>query len=733
MILELKIIEVRKKMEKFYVDEGMIDARVQVLEWMIKQHNQKYWEQGEPEIDDAAYDLLVRELKELAPNSTILTSLEVQSSSEPQSKYVHSEPMLSLEKFYSKEALMKWVRNTERSLVEQWKIELKLDGISGRLENGFLVTRGDGKIGEDHTSKIPYIEFRLGSDKKEGDTINGEIVITDKFFEENLSGTYKNSRNAVAGLVGKKHPEEIKGMGITFIDFDHEDISFTGNADALEIGWDDMIKNLTSKGLPFDGIVIKLADSDYYKQLGNKTKSPKGAVAYKFANKSAITRTKSITWQVSRKGKLTPVCELVPIDLDGTTISRATAHNHKFVKDHGITNGSSVMIERAGGVIPKIIRVIESDGVVDFPDACPCCDMGTFLIGVDLFCPNPRCPDRIIEQIVFMAKIMDIDELGRPTASKLYQYNYGYNSFLNVLRFNDIEYDGIIGLGGYGEKSANVLYSNIRKALYGINEIKFLASFGVSGWGRTMVNKVLSVAGNLPSLFKLNKEELMAIEGVGEKLADNLVCAVITEEIDKIYTSYCEDIVTPLQEHNNMANPLPDNVYVLIDTPKGQYKLSARLVAEQRADYYACFVDGHAKGSEEWVKEVKHALVDNRDELSEWLLNNSDWEDWEAFAEKVNDTVNVSENDFWTSYDGIGCIEEDEAIQCKSKTICFTGKMPEKRKFYEDIAIERGLTPSTSVSKELDILVISEAGWTSGKVKKAEKYGTEIISLKDWL
>jgi DNA ligase (NAD+) len=613
----------------------MNTERIEELEREIEKHNHLYWEKNEPIINDESYDVLLQELLTIYPDSHIFTTLEEQKSIEPQNKYVHSDPMLSLEKFYSVKEVITWMKKIGRSPHELFKMELKLDGISGRLENGNLATRGDGRVGENHTSKIPFIEFKVASDKTICETvdctINGEIIITDKFFEDNLKGEFKNSRNAVAGLMGRKRPEEIEGMGVTFVDFDYDKIQHTGNVDAFEIGWDDLVKNLTSKGFPFDGIVIKLADTDYYKLLGNKTKSPRGAIAFKFANKKGITPATEITAQVSRKGKLTPVAELEPIELAGVTISRATCHNFKFVKDMGIGKGSVVVIERAGDVIPKITSVVKGkiDDVI-FPTNCPCCDTPTEFNGVDLCCPNTTCPDRLIEHLAFMAKTIGIDELGRPTAEKIYNYYVeSTHNKTNIFRLNSISYEDILSLEGYGEKSAKTLYGNIQNALKNINEIDFLASFGISGWGKTMADKALTKAGSLDNLLKMNKEELTSIEGIGEIMAENLINGVKEQCIRLVHADYTTFIVEPTKEHNNIVDGQHENI-------------------------------------------VKY-------------------------------------------------------------TICFTGKLENPRKFYENIAKERGMKPTSSVNKDLNILITADKNSVSSKMKKAEKLGIEILSLEEWL
>lgn len=607
--------------------------RISELEQQIEYHNKLYWEEPMPEISDEEYDILVEELHILNPDSHIFNTLEEQKSTESQNKYVHSDPMLSLEKFYKKHEVFAWMKKIGRTPHELFKMELKLDGISGKLENGNLATRGDGKVGENHTPKIPFIDFKFASNKPYCETvdctISGEIVILDKFFEDNLKGEFKNSRNAVAGLMGRKRPEEIEGKGVTFIDFDYDEIQHTGNVDAFEQGWDDLVKNLTSKGFPFDGIVIKLADTDYYKQLGNKTKCPKGAIAFKFANKSGITTVNEVTWQVSRKGKLTPVAELEPIELAGVTISRATCHNFKFLKEKRVCSGATVTIERAGDVIPKVISTIktESNMITAAPMGCPCC--GSFLkyqpSDVDIYCTNEDCPDRNIENIVFMAKIIAVDELGRPTAEKIYNHFNDIN-FKNILQFTSLTHDLLLQLDGYGARSAKTLSENIQQALKNINEIDFIASFGISGWGKTITDKILTVAGSIPDLLIMNKEELISVDGIGEKLADNFI--EYCEYIKEIYDGLKAVVGEPTKEHNNIV--------------EGQ-------------------------------------------------------------------------------------------VTPNTQTICFTGKLENPRKFYENIAKERGMKPTSSVNKDLNILITADKNSISSKMKKAEKLDIEILSLEEWL
>ena len=621
-----------------------MSTEIQKLEEEILLHNEKYWVDSDPIISDEEYDLMVERLKAVHPESDIFEKLEEQKSKENHNKYVHSEPMLSLEKFYSKEKVFEWMRKISRSMDERFKLQLKLDGISGKLENGNLATRGNGKIGENHTVKIPYMDFRFASNKtvcKDANcTVNGEIIITDEFFEKNLKGEYKNSRNAVAGLVGRKTAEKIKGMGVTFVDFDLDCLSHTGNIDAFILGWDSLVKHLTSQGYPYDGLVIKLADEKYYRELGNKTKTPKGAIAYKFANKSAVTKVKSITWQVSRNGKLTPVCELHPVELAGVTIKRATAHNANFLAKHFLAPEVKIIIERAGEVIPKVIENIDAKHDENFSGHhavikdCPCCGTSvepSYTDGVlmDYYCPNEDCRDRVIEHILFMSKTIGIEEMGRPTVEKLIDYKQIFAVLKNVSQFQHILLDDLQSLNGYGEKSAVKLHNNIKNSLKNVDEVHFLATFGISGLGRTMFTKILDDVKGIRNLFDIVRygdvERLKSIKGVGDVSAPLIIEEFPKKRVEQIYGDFLSFI-----------GPI---------------------------------------------------------------------------------------------------IEKDYSIDVEAPTgerICFTGKMPEKRSHYEAIAKERGLIPS-KVDKQLDILVIAEEGWTSGKVTKAEKLGSKIMTLDEWL
>lgn len=535
-------------------------TQIEKLEQKIEHHNKLYWEEdANIEISDEAYDLLVEKLRVLNPDSKIFKALEVQESTSTKGKYTHKKPMLSLDKFYSKDKAIAWMKKVSRSTDEKFQFELKLDGISGKLEDGNLATRGNGKIGENHTDKIPYLSYFSDNFNTpfENPLLNciGEILITDTFFENNLKDDYKNSRNACAGLMGKKDPEYINGKGLTFVDYNWSHITRRCTVNELKENWDKWVKEFKGLGLPYDGLVIKVADKVHYESLGYTSKFPKGAIAFKFANKSAITKVKSITWQVGRTGRLTPVAELEPIDLAGVTISRATGHNFDFINEKGIVAGCDVVIERAGDVIPKIIEVVANsksltDEMINFYDfVCPCCDSKVEKKGVDLICTNDTCPDRMIAHTVYMAKIIGIDELGAPTAEKL---NKMFDIF-DITDFYSMSYEDLVTLEGYGEKSARTLDDNIQNALKDINEIKFIASFGIENVGRTISDKMLTYAKNIPNLLNMSILELMSIDGIGEKIAQNFYDFKISNCLQTTYEYYRDNICEPKKEHENVV------------------------------------------------------------------------------------------------------------------------------------------------------------------------------------
>lgn len=611
----------------------------------IERHNKLYWEKSKPEISDEEYDLLVNKLKTIDPNHHILTSLDTQKSTETQGKYFHKDKMLSLEKYTSKEKAFKRMEEIARTKDEVFRFELKLDGMSAKIENEHLGSRGDGEYGEDHTDKIGYISYfadKAITPFTLPDFCIGELIITDKFFEENLKGdltdkNYKNSRNACAGIMGNKKAEKIIGKGITFVDYNWSPITRKTTIENLKEKWDEWVAEFKSLGLPYDGLVIKLDDQDYYKKLGNKTNYPRGAFAYKFANKKAITDVKSITPQVSRTGKLTPVAELKSIELAGVTIKRATCHNYDFVMKMGVGHGSSVVVERAGDVIPKITGVVAGkidyldpdhpdmeyfEHAVNIPSMCPCCKSEVETKGVDLVCPNDECPDRLIENLVFMAKVIGIEELGRPTAEKI--LSNPKLEIKQIQHFNRISLEDLEQLEGYGEKSAKTLYDNIQTSLKNITIVQFLTTFGIPNVGKTILTKILDDLKGFKNLYGVQDvNRLLSIDGVGKVLVKNLIRGFKEKEIVKAYKDYLV-YIGPIKEK----------------------------------DY-------------DVVEEVK-------------------------------------------------------------KTICFTGKMPEKRSVYEKMAKANGYEPA-SVDKNLDVLVVDDMDSTSGKMKKAKKNGTKIMTIDEWL
>jgi len=541
---------------------------IKKLKSEITKHDKLYWEQNSPEISDEEYDLLKLQLKSINPTDEFFDDVDTQKSLHPQRKYRHKIPMLSLEKFTSKEKVIKWMKGISRTSDEKFRFELKLDGISGKIEDGHLATRGDGKLGEDHTPKLPYLSYFTNEtiDPFNPSDCIGEIIITDKFFKNNLKNEFKNSRNATSGLMGRKHAKEVEGKGLVFVDYDWSKITKTTNLDEIDKNWDKWIDEFTNLGLPYDGIVIKLADKDYYKDLGNKTNCPKGAIAYKFANKRTITEVRYIRPQVSRNGNLIPVAELEPVELAGVTISKATCHNYDFIKNKEISSDSHVILERAGDVIPKITEIIKKGKEVHLPKNCPCCKTITISKGVHIVCPNKKCEEQIIQNMLFIGKILNIEEMGRPTVEKIYRYKYF--EFTDVTSFNDLTYHDILSFDGFAESSAKTLYRNIQNALINITETQFLASFGIEGCGRRVIDKLLTKAKNIENLLNFSISKLTEVEGVGIILATNFINSIKEYDIERVHRKYCNGISTPKQEHYNVTKEVKETICF---TGKGEY------------------------------------------------------------------------------------------------------------------------------------------------------------------
>lgn len=400
---------------------------IESLRQKIQSANDAYWKKGKPVMSDPQYDKLVERLRKLSPNDPLLNL--VGDDAVPGEKVEHERRMLSLAKVYSWDDVVRWAASIARSEDEIFMLSPKYDGMSVEINSARrLVTRGNGVIGTDVTHIVPYTEFVMPAALR-GHRAVGEFLITEPNFRKLKQlpefSEYKTPRNAASGVLNLKadNPvlKQIAPRTFTWIFHQYHEVAVTlrqlrdrNTQMQLErelYGW---------RECPCDGIVVRLKDNVYANSLGTTCHHPRGAVAWKASEEEADVVVKQIVWQVG-ENHVTPVCEFeTPVDLDGVTVSRVTAHGKDFVVDNNICIGSTLTIIRQGGVIPKIIRVYTPNGMkCVVPTVCPDCGQPLKVDGAFVSCTNAECPSRIACKIVRGLSIIGLKGVGPALARKV--------------------------------------------------------------------------------------------------------------------------------------------------------------------------------------------------------------------------------------------------------------------------------------------------------------------------
>lgn len=544
----------------------------------VWRHNRLYYVSAAPEISDEAYDHLYKRLEKLEaehPEWVTPTSPTQRVGSSLVGGFktaTHKTPMLSLANTYSKEELADFIKRMQKLSGEHnpiFSCELKMDGIAVSVlyERGVFqrgVTRGDGKKGDDITANIKTIDslpLRLyGKNVPEVLELRGEVFMPHSVFEalnnerrEAGEPLWANPRNAAAGSLKLLDPKEVarRSLGIVFYGVAdessvelksqyalHEYIQELGlpvlhqmaKCSSLEEIWDfvEKVRQMRSR-FPFDidGIVIKLDDRRAQKELGKTGKNPRWAVAYKFAAEQALTKILGITVQVGRTGVLTPVAELEPVFLAGSTIARATLHNQEEVQRLDARVGDTVCIEKGGDVIPKVVSVYleRRPGGTEawkMPAACPSCGAIVSQVAgeVAVRCPNSEnCPEQCLRRIIFFAgkDAFDIENLGVKVAEQLVAKGFlTYPSDIFKLTAEDLHQ-----LDGFKEKSVTNLLQSIH-AVRHISLSRFIMGLGIKHVGTGTAELLAEKAGDLQTLMNMTPEDLIKIDGVGEKVAHSI-------------------------------------------------------------------------------------------------------------------------------------------------------------------------------------------------------------------
>lgn len=555
---------------------------------LLNQYAKEYYTQDNPTVSDSQYDQLYRELVELEeqhpenilPNSPthrvgglVLEGFE---------KYQHEYPLYSLQDAFSKEELIAFDKRVKAEFpTASYMAELKIDGLSVSLTyvNGILqvgATRGDGNIGENITENLKRVhDIPLHLDQSLDITVRGECYLPKESFEAiniekraNGEQEFANPRNAAAGtlrqlntgIVAKRklatflYQEASPTQKETQDDVlkELESYGFSVNhhrliSSSMEKIWDfiqTIEKDRISLPYDIDGIVIKVNSLAMQEELGFTVKAPRWAIAYKFPAEEKEAEILSVDWTVGRTGVVTPTANLTPVQLAGTTVSRATLHNVDYIAEKDIRIGDTVVVYKAGDIIPAVLNVVMSkrnqQEVMLIPKLCPSCgsELVHFEDEVALRCINPLCPNQIKERLAHFASrdAMNITGFGPSLVEKLFDAHL----IADVADIYRLSIEDLLTLDGIKEKSATKIYHAIQSSKENSAE-KLLFGLGIRHVGSKASRLLLEEFGNLRQLSQASQESIASIDGLGGVIAKSLHTFFEKEEVDKLLeelTSY---------------------------------------------------------------------------------------------------------------------------------------------------------------------------------------------------
>jgi len=566
--------------------------RIEELRKEIDRHAHKYYVLDDPEISDVEYDLLMEELTELEdqyPELKTPDSPTVRVGLRPIDSFkevVHEHRLFSLDNTYSAEEVIQFDKRIREALnvdSVQYVCELKIDGLSISLkyEDGLLLrgaTRGNGFVGEDVTENIKAIKsIPLRLRKNLSIELRGEGYLPKDVFNElnkvraesNLQ-LFANPRNAAAGTLRQLDPREVSKRKLSAFFYqivEPEKFGLKSQSEQLEFlrtiglkvepnfevadGTEDVIEFWkkwsglkSSLNYAVDGTVVKVEDLHLQQELGYTTKAPRWAIAFKFPAEQATTKLTGVTLGVGRLGTITPVAELEPVQLAGTTVKRASMHNFDFVREKDIRIFDTVIVEKAGEIIPQIVKSIPDKRTGEEqriypPSQCPVCggQVGKERMeDVALKCLNPACPAKLSRRIQFFCSRdgMDIEGLGEKLVERIVEAGL-------VKRPSDLyklSEDDLLDLGeGIGEKTAAKIIEAIEKSRK--NPLfKLITGLGIPGVGSKLARDLSNYFGSLQAVISASEKELKEVSGIGEQLASDirnyLSSADVREEIEEL-------------------------------------------------------------------------------------------------------------------------------------------------------------------------------------------------------
>ena len=553
-----------------------MNERMNELVELLNRYATEYYTSDNPSVSDSEYDRLYRELVELEqahpeqvlPNSPthrvggkILDGFE---------KYSHQYPLYSLQDAFSREELLAFDARVRKELPNVTYIcELKIDGLSISLtyEQGVLVvgaTRGDGSIGENITENLKRVkDIPLTLPEALDMTVRGECYMPRASFDqvnqsrqENGEPEFANPRNAAAGTLRQLDTAVVAKRNLATFLYQEaspstrnsqeqvlkhlEQLGFVVNprrvlAHSMDEVWQfiqEVGQERDQLSYDIDGVVIKVNDLAGQEQLGFTVKAPKWAVAYKFPAEEKEAKLLSVDWTVGRTGVVTPTANLTPVQLAGTTVSRATLHNVDYISEKDIRKDDTVIVYKAGDIIPAVLRVVESKRIseekLDIPTNCPSCESKLlhFEDEVALRCINPRCPAQIMEGLIHFASrdAMNISGLGPSMVEKLFAANL-VKDVADIYRLTEHDF---LQLEGVKEKTAQKLYQAIQASKENSAE-KLLFGLGIRHVGSKASKLLVQHFHSIETLAQADPEEVSNIETLGSVIAKSLQTYFATE------------------------------------------------------------------------------------------------------------------------------------------------------------------------------------------------------------
>jgi len=562
-----------------------LEEKIKKLREQIRDLRYRYHVENDPEVTDAMYEGLMEELKKIEqerPELITEDSPTQRVAGEPADEFEKVEHLVEQHSFndaFDKQDMLDWeermMKKLEKKLGERpddmnYTAELKIDGIhivltyeNGQLKTG--ATRGDGEVGEDITQNIKTIHsIPLKIDETDTIVVEGEAWMSEETLTEinkrrkgEGKTEFANPRNAAAGTLRQLDPKIVDKRNLSFTAYDitygpipesqakelkkleqmgfptEEDWEVCDNIEEIMEVYNEWVdREKTGKPFWIDGLVVKVNQKEYQDILGYVGKGPRWAIALKFPAEQGTTEIKDVYWQVGRTGRLTPVALLKPVELAGTTVTHATLHNYDEIKELDIRVGDKVVVEKAGDIIPQVVKVLEKirngdEEKIEEPRECPICgseverqELETEERSADLFCTNPDCYAKELESIIhFVAQdAFDIEGLGEKIVKQLLDEGLIKDAAdIFTLKQGDLK-----PLERFAEKSANNLITAIEEAKE-ISLPRFLYALGIKHVGDETAYLLSEELGDLDSIMEANQKQLEEIEDIGPRVASSIV------------------------------------------------------------------------------------------------------------------------------------------------------------------------------------------------------------------